>query len=169
LRRVILAICATAAGLVLLLSFKSHTQSAAPGTSPAAALGSPSPGPATGGDTGSGAAGGSTGAAKAPSSAAGTPVAGTAKTVTGAAWPTIYGPVQVQVTVKAGKITAVNALEYPAGTPRDEQINSYAIPQLNAETLAAGSANIDAVSGATYTSQGYIGSLQNALDKAGIS
>ncbi|MCW2893976.1 MAG: hypothetical protein JWO75_3465, partial [Actinomycetia bacterium] len=44
MRRVILAICATAAGLVLLLTFKTHTQSAAPGTSPAAALGSPSPG-----------------------------------------------------------------------------------------------------------------------------
>jgi len=177
LRRVIFAICATAVGLVLLLSFKSHTQSAGPGTSPAAALGSPSPGPGTGGDTGSGATGesagsttpDSTGAAKAPSSAAGSPAAGTAKTVTGAAWPTIYGPVQVQVTVKAGKITAVNALEYPAGSPRDEQINAYAIPLLNQETLAAGSANIDAVSGATYTSQGYIGSLQNALDKAGIS
>ena len=67
------------------------------------------------------------------------------------------------------KITAVNALEYPEGTPRDQQINSYAIPQLNQETLAADSAHIDTVSGATYTSGGYIGSLQNALDKAGIS
>jgi uncharacterized protein with FMN-binding domain len=86
--------------------------------------------------------------------------------VTGAAWPTIYGPVQVQITVRGGRVTAVTAVEYPADTPRDVQINQYAIPQLNAETLAAGSAQIDAVSGATYTSQGYIGSLQSALDKA---
>jgi uncharacterized protein with FMN-binding domain len=155
LRRVILAICATAAGLVLLLTFKTHTQSAAPGTSPAAALGSPSPG---------------TGGAAAPAStAAGTQAAGPAKTVTGAAWPTIYGPVQVRVTVKAGKVTGVTAVEYPTGTPRDEQINAFAIPQLNSEALAAGSAKIDTVSGATYTSGGYVGSLQNALDKAGIS
>lgn len=157
MRRVILAICATAAGLVLLLTFKTHTQSAAPGTSPAAALGSPSPG--TSGAAG-GAPPGSTGAA-AP--------AGTAKTVTGAAWPTIYGPVQVQVTVKAGKVTAVTAVVYPTGTPRDAQINAFAIPQLNSEALAAGSAKIDTVSGATYTTGGYVGSLQNALDKAGIS
>ena len=89
--------------------------------------------------------------------------------MTGTAWPTIYGPVQVQVTVAAGKVTAVKALEYPEESPRDYQINAFAIPQLNSEALAAGSAQIDAVSGATYTSQGYIGSLQNALDKAGIS
>jgi uncharacterized protein with FMN-binding domain len=161
LRRVILAICATAAGLVLLLTFKTHTQSAAPGTSPAAALGSPSPG--TGGTAGS------AGTAAPASTAAGTQAAGPAKTVTGSAWPTIYGPVQVRVTVKAGKVTAVTAVEYPTGTPRDAQINAFAIPQLNSEALAAGSAKIDTVSGATYTSGGYVGSLQNALDQAGIS
>jgi uncharacterized protein with FMN-binding domain len=163
MRRVILAICATAVGLVLLLSFKTHTQSAAPGTSPAAALGSPSPGPSgTAASTGTASTGGGTTGQTAP---AGT---GAAKTVTGAAWPTIYGPVQVRVTVKAGKLSAVTAVEYPTETPRDYQINSFAIPQLNAEALAAGSAKIDTVSGATYTSGGYIGSLQNALDKAGL-
>ena len=92
-----------------------------------------------------------------------------ARTVTGAACPTIYGPVQVKVTVRDGRVTAVTAVQYPTGTPRDQQINSYAIPQLNYEALAAGSARIDAVSGATYTSGGYVGSLQNALDKAGIA
>ncbi|HEY0932257.1 MAG TPA: FMN-binding protein, partial [Trebonia sp.] len=122
-----------------------------PGTGPAAALGSPSPG-------------------KSAAAAGGTAVSGGAgATVTGAAWPTIYGPVQVRVTVAGGKITAVRALEYPVDTPRDAQINSFAIPQLNSETLAAGNAKIDTVSGATYTSQGYIGSLQNALDQAGRS
>jgi uncharacterized protein with FMN-binding domain len=170
MRRVILAICATAVGLVLLLSFKSHTQSALPGASPAAALGSPSPG--AGGST---ASTGSTaaGTGKTPSSAAtgstgaASQTAGQAKTLTGAAWPTIYGPVQVRVTVKSGKVTAATAVEYPTETPRDYQINSFAIPELNSEAVAAGSARIDAVSGATYTSQGYLGSLQSALDKAG--
>ncbi len=89
--------------------------------------------------------------------------------MTGAAWPTIYGPVQVRVTVTDGRLTAVTATEYPEETPRDYQINSFAIPALNSEALAAGSAKIDTVSGATYTSGGYVGSLQNALDKAGIA
>ena len=64
--------------------------------------------------------------------------------------------------MKGGKITAVDATQYPEETPRDYQINSYAIPALNSETLAASSAGSDSISGATYTSQGYIGSLQNA-------
>jgi uncharacterized protein with FMN-binding domain len=173
LRRVILAICATAAGLVLLLSFKTHLQSGA-GASPAAALGTPAPGP--GGEAGSAAAPSgsaaaqSTGAAQASGKASASPPAsGAAKTVTGEATQTIYGPVQVQITVSGGKITAATALEYPEESPRDQQINSYAIPQLNQEAVTAGSANIHAVSGATYTSGGYIGSLQNAVDKAGIS
>ena len=162
MRRVILAICATAAGLVLLLSFKTHTQSGVAGASPAAALGSPAPG--------NNAASPSASASPAASGTAKSGTAGSAaaKTVTGAAWPTIYGPVQVKITVAGGKVTAATAVEYPLGTPRDQQINSYAIPQLNAEAVAAGSAHIDAVSGATYTSQGYIGSLQSALDKAGL-
>jgi uncharacterized protein with FMN-binding domain len=160
MRRAVLAICATAVALVLLLSFKTHTQSAAPGASPAAALGSPTPGGATG-STGTRSTG-------TPSTGTGSTGTGAAKTVTGAAWPTIYGPVQVRVTVTAGKLTAVSAVEYPTDTPRDYQINAFAIPQLNAEALAAGSAKIDTVSGATYTSGGYVGSLQNALDKAGL-
>jgi uncharacterized protein with FMN-binding domain len=163
MRRVILAICATAVGLVLLLSFKTHTQTAAPGASPAAALGSPSPGPSgTTASTGTASTAGGTTSQTAPAST------GAAKTFTGAAWPTIYGPVQVRVTVKAGKLSAVTAVEYPTDTPRDYQINTFAVPQLNAEALAAGSAKIDTVSGATYTSGGYVGSLQNALDKAGL-
>jgi uncharacterized protein with FMN-binding domain len=134
------------------------------GTAPAAATGSPPPG----GDTGtSGASAGTPSAAG--TATAGTPAGGGAgKTVTGAAWPTIYGPVQVRITVAGGRITAATAVEYPTGTPRDEQINAFAIPQLNQEAVAAGSAHIDTVSGATYTSGGYIGSLQSALDKTGL-
>ena len=170
MRRVILAICATAAALVALLSFKTHTQTGI-GSSPAAALGTPAPG--TGDTAATAAPSPDASAVKAKSSTSkGTPKASTgsttAKTVTGEAWPTIYGPVQVQVTVSGGKVTAVTATEYPEETPRDYQINSYAIPQLNSEATAAGSASIDSVSGATYTSQGYIGSLQSALDKAGL-
>ncbi|HTR91527.1 MAG TPA: FMN-binding protein [Trebonia sp.] len=176
MRRVILAIVSTAIGLVFLLSFKTHTQSAI-GT-PAAALGTPTPG--TGAGTASASASPSASSAKKTStkkasaksgSTSATPSASTAsasKTVTGEAVDTIYGPVQVKITVKGGKITAVTATEYPQESPRDYQINSYAIPALNQETLAASSANIDSISGATYTSQGYIGSLQSAIDQAGL-
>jgi uncharacterized protein with FMN-binding domain len=156
MRRVILAIVATAAVLVILLSFKTHPMSA--GTAPAAAIGSPPPG----GDTGTSAASAGTGTASTP------PGGGAGKAVTGAAWPTVYGPVQVRITVAGDRITGATAVEYPTGTPRDEQINAYAIPQLNQEAVTAGSAHIDTVSGATYTSGGYVGSLQSALDKAGI-
>jgi uncharacterized protein with FMN-binding domain len=162
LRRVILAICATAAALALLLSFKTHTQSA-PGESPAAALGTPAPG------TASGAAASAAAPESGGAETSGAGGAGAARTVTGDEVNTIYGPVQVKITVSGGKVSAAAAVEYPTESPRDYQINSFAIPQLNSEAVAAGSAHIDAVSGASYTSQGYIGSLQSALDKAGIS
>ncbi len=86
--------------------------------------------------------------------------------VTGGAVPTPLGPVQVKVVFDGTRITGVDVLEEPDSTPRDEQINAQAVPLLTQETLAAQNANIDAVSGATFTSQGYIGSLQSALDAA---
>jgi serine/threonine-protein kinase len=84
------------------------------------------------------------------------------QTFTGTGVETIYGPVQVQLTVAHSKITTVKELQ-----PSSDSIGSDAISQLNQEALTAQSASIDAVSGATYTSAGYIQSLQSALDKAG--
>ncbi|HEX3650424.1 MAG TPA: FMN-binding protein [Pseudonocardiaceae bacterium] len=133
MRRVILAVVSTVTGLVLLLSFKTHSTT----TSTAA-----------------------------PPAAIGTTSTGT-RTVTGDAADTQFGPVQVRISVANGKVTNATAVEYPTGTPRDAQINAYAIPVLNQEAAQAGSADIDMVSGATYTSQGYLQSLQSALDKAG--
>ena len=152
MRRVILAIVSTVVGLVLLLTFKTHSISGA--GSPPAAIGTPSAGQGGAGQSGTGqGTGGSTAGAT---------------TVTGAAASTIYGPVQVQIMVKGGKVTAAKAVEYPQDTPRDSQINAFAIPVLDREAASVGSAKIDMVSGATYTSQGYITSLQNALDQAKI-
>ncbi|MCD7442016.1 FMN-binding protein [Streptomyces lincolnensis] len=113
---------------------------------------------ATGG-SGSGAAQGS-GAGQ----DAGAPQA--AKTVTGSVAQTQYGPVQVRVTVAGGKITKAEAVQTPKGGQSD-QITANAVPKLNQAAVAAGTANIDAVSGATYTSAGYKESLQSALDQAG--
>jgi uncharacterized protein with FMN-binding domain len=82
---------------------------------------------------------------------------------------TRWGPVQVQITVTNGKITAAQALVYPQENGRDQEINAYAVPQLNTEAVKAQSGNIDAVSGATVTSDGYIQSLQSAVDQAHLS
>ena len=84
-------------------------------------------------------------------------------TFTGSNEGTNYGPVQVQITVADGKITAANDVQQPS-----DSIASNAVSQLNGEVLQAQSANIQAVSGATYTSQGYISSLQQAVDQAGL-
>ncbi|GGS68612.1 MULTISPECIES: FMN-binding protein [Streptomyces] len=89
-----------------------------------------------------------------------------AKTVTGTAAQTQYGPVQVRVTVAGGKITKAEAVQAPKGG-RSDQITSSSVPRLNQAAVAAGNAQIDAVSGATYTSAGYKQSLQSALDQAG--
>jgi uncharacterized protein with FMN-binding domain len=166
MRRVILAIVTTAVALVLLLTFKTQTQSAGPAGSPASVVGSPTPGTTSPGGTG-----GTSPESTARTSPTGTSThgSGVTRTVTGNVAQTVYGPVQVKITVKDGRITAATAVQYPSGTPRDYQINSYAIPQLNAAAVAAGNAKIDSVSGATYTSGGYITSLQSAVDKAGIA
>jgi uncharacterized protein with FMN-binding domain len=76
--------------------------------------------------------------------------------------------VQVQLTVAGGVITDVTVVEYPSGNGKDQQINARALPVLVQETLDAQSARIDMVSGATVTSEGYLESLQGALDQAGL-
>jgi uncharacterized protein with FMN-binding domain len=104
-----------------------------------------------------------------PSTGAGaSPDPGTAKkvVVNGSSVGTPYGPVQVQLTIVGSKIVSAVAIDYPQGGGRDREINSIAIPLLQQETVAAQSAQIDTISGATYTSDGYVQSLQSALDAA---
>jgi len=79
---------------------------------------------------------------------------------------TRWGPVQVQITVANGTITDVTVPVYPTNNHRDIEINDQALPILIRETTRAQSAEIDLVSGATVTSQGYIESLQEAIDQA---
>ncbi|MEU9478487.1 FMN-binding protein [Streptomyces sp. NPDC048191] len=148
LRRIVLASAATVSGMVLLLSLKPHTGP----TLATADTKSPSV------SSGSAPAGGSTPGTK----------GAVTKTATGETVQTRWGPVQVRVTIRSGKLTDVTAVQYPRDNPRDQEINSYALPQLRREALAAQSAEIDMVSGATYTSTGYKQSLQSALDSAGL-
>jgi len=153
LRRIVLASAVTASGLVMLLALKPHTVpevTAAPAPTSSSSSGS---GSSSGSSSGTGSGGSTT--------------TGT-KTVTGDTVQTRWGPVQVKITVTNGKITDVTAVQSPSDNPRDQEINSYALPQLKSEALAAQSAKIDTVSGATYTSDGYRQSLQSALDSAGL-
>jgi hypothetical protein len=90
-----------------------------------------------------------------------------ARTVQGPTVNTRWGPVQVAITVQDGRLVDVSALELPVGG-RSGQISSYVAPILRSEALAAQGANIDGVSGATFTSVAYARSLQAALDSAGI-
>lgn len=165
-----LAIASLLLGAGLVLGFKAPDD----GTTLGAADGG------TGSTGGSGTNGsgtnGSGDAARGPSATSGTNGSGsraTAKpatgsgTVSGSLISTRYGPVQVQVTVSNGKVTAITAVQLPSGG-RSGMISQYAAPILTQEALAAQSASIDLVSGATYTSLAYEKSLQAALDSAGI-
>jgi uncharacterized protein with FMN-binding domain len=75
---------------------------------------------------------------------------------------------QVEIVVSEGKITDVKTLRETNQGGRSVQISNYAVPILRKEVLAAQSANVDSVGGATYTSDGYLSSLQSGLDKAGL-
>jgi hypothetical protein len=155
---VILAVTGTIAGLVALLSFKSHSP-AVPVTSTSGTAGSAaSSAPASSGGSGS------VPGEFPQGSAAGSLTAGESA-INGKVAQTAYGPVQVQLVVRNSKIVKVAILEQPANTMHDIQIGEFAFPKLISETLAAQDAKIDAVSGASYTSAGYISSLQSALGK----
>lgn len=79
---------------------------------------------------------------------------------------TRYGPVQVQVQVSNGSLIEVAVAQFPDGDRKSVRINERALPTLRSEVLSAQSADVDTVSGATYTSNGYVVSLQSALDRA---
>ena len=89
-------------------------------------------------------------------------------TYKGKAASTRYGPVQVEIDVSGGRMSDIRVIQYPTRDRQDVMINNYALPILIQESLAAQSANVDTVSGATYTSIGYKQSLQSAIDQAGI-
>ncbi|MFE4576462.1 FMN-binding protein [Streptomyces chartreusis] len=139
IRRVVLAGAATVSGIVLLLSLKPASD---PGSAQAAGVDAPPAASAQGGAQAAGSG-----------------------TVTGEAAQTQYGAVQVRLTVSNGKITRAEAVQAPKGGQSD-QITANAVPKLNQAVVAAQGADIDAVSGATYTSAGYKESLQSAIDKA---
>lgn len=189
MRRILLWAMSTLSAVVLLFSYKTSTNSSAaaviPQTSAQAPIvggaapttGSTSSGSTSSGSTSSGnsssgnSSSGSTASGSTTTAAPSIPDSTTATgttTVPGSVAQTRWGPVQVQITVDGGKVTQVSVLQYPDGNGKDQQINARALPVLIRETVSAQSADIDMVSGATVTSQGYLTSLQSALDQAGL-
>jgi uncharacterized protein with FMN-binding domain len=196
MRRAVLTLSGTVAGLAALFSFKTHVPGAAPVAEPSTPAGLSVSAPATpaASAAGSASASPSPSAKKTPKASTPATPSAPAKTTQAATHPTKapsssappkpppttapakpsgnftgpnedtqYGPVQVQITVANGKISAANDVQQP-----EDSIGANAVSQLNSEVLTAQSANIQAVSGATYTSNGYIASLQQAVDQAGL-
>lgn len=182
MRRFSAVFVATVAGLVVLLSFKT-TQAKAPrpaalsGITPGATSAPPdSSAPVSSPPVSSAPVSSAPASSAAPSTATPTPKptpkpSSTTKTVTGSAITVgegrrVFGVVQVRLTLTNGKITAATAVQSPQNDSRSSQISQYSIPTLSREVLSAQSASIDAVSGATYTSNAYAQSVQAALDAA---
>jgi uncharacterized protein with FMN-binding domain len=164
MRRAPIVLTATVLGTAGVLLFKPLPVSSLTGTSSA-----------TGGSTGSATSSDSSSSSSSSSSAAATPSSsasgnsGSAKSAAGAVETDRYGDTQVKVTITNGKITDVTVLAYNEGDPRSAEISQQAIPILREEVLSKQTAAVDAVSGATYTSNAYEASLQSALDKDGYT
>jgi uncharacterized protein with FMN-binding domain len=152
MRRIVMWFLSTVTAVVLLFGY--HTSTSGPTSTDTAVVSS----------SGDGAGGSPTQSGSDATS--GSESAGT--TVTGDSVDTRWGPVQVEITVANGTITAVDVPVYPDNNPKDQEINSYAVPTLIQETLDSQSGDIDMISGATVTSDGYLQSLQSALDEAGL-
>ena len=149
MKRSPLVLSATVAGTAGILAFHAHTPAVQTATA------------STKTTTAATATATATAASSKSSSASGT--------ATGDAIDTRYGAAQVKVTVKNGKITAVEAVALQSNDPRSQQISGYAAPILQQEVLSKQTSAVDAVSGATYTSASYLQSVQSALDKLGYN
>lgn len=172
MRKIITGLMGTISGVALLFSY--HTSTATQAATVAATAtatedsqsAATTPNAAESQGSSSSSSSGSTASEPSSSAQATESTAGVSGTFTGDAVQTRYGAVQVEITVQDGVITSSAAIQYPNRDRHDQQINSYAVPVLNAEAVDAQSAHIDAVSGATYTSVGYVRSLQSAIDEA---
>jgi uncharacterized protein with FMN-binding domain len=155
MRRAATVIASTAGGLALIAAFHTSPEGSLPvadattTTVPASTTAPSTTAPSPGG-----------GAAPTTTAPAAT------RTVDGPVIGTDYGDVQVRIVLTGSRITDAQTLKLPSDRSRSRRISQAAGPLLITETLKAQSAKIDAVSGATYTSEGYLESLQGALDKA---
>jgi uncharacterized protein with FMN-binding domain len=170
-RALVLSILSSAA--VLLVGWQLGAQEqASTSTDPSVSAASPAPVPNAAASTPSAAPtvapSPSSSSADDPAADAAPAVTGASGTFTGTSTQTRYGEVQVQITVVSGKITDVTTPRLTGDDSRSVSINNRAAPVLRQRVLTAQSANVQSVSGATYTSEGYLSSLQSALDQAGL-
>ncbi len=161
MRRIVTAILSTITAVVLIFGYHTSTNNTASAASPV--VQQPAP-PSSATPSRSGKKSGSSTPSPSPASRSSQPTP--SATYTGGVADTQWGPVQVQITVHDHKITRARAVQYPQGTSNDAQINSYALPVLDQQVIQKQSARIDTVSGATVTSDGYLQSLQSAIDAA---
>jgi uncharacterized protein with FMN-binding domain len=169
-RRISFWVLSTISATVLLFGFDASQRGVGTGTTPAVLSGSSS---GTSGKAGTDTSRSGSSSTNDPNGTTGSSSRATSpptatSTVTGQVAQTQWGPVQVRLTIAGGSITKVTILQYPNGNPRDVELANYSLPVLIRETIANQSAHIDMVSGATYTSAGYIQSLQSALDQADL-
>jgi len=165
-RRAVVTILATALGLVLLFSFKTPDNSDISGGPLAVTRGTPAPIATSPRASQQGPGGGAsprTGSSLSPASPSPNSIGG--QQVDGDVVQTQFGDVQVRLIETAGRITDVKALQLPFDRRRSNEISQYSEPILHDEALQAQSAQIDTISGATYTSEAYRMSLQSALDR----
>jgi uncharacterized protein with FMN-binding domain len=165
MRRFLAALSLTIAGLAFVLGFKTRepvAPDAAGTTQPTGGATTTLPANTT---TTTGGTGAST--TEATPATVTTTTAGTVE-ATGTTVQTPYGPVQVAIVVENGVLVDVAPLQLPGGNGESNAINSYAAPLLEEMALQAQSAQIDVVSGATFTSAAYARSLQAALDQVGL-
>ena len=149
-------------------SAAASTSAGTAGTTGTGSSGSSAAGAAGAGTTGSTASGGTgtgSGMAAEPTTGAAAKAGGT---YAGSVVQTRFGAVQVQITVKAGSITDVEALQLTDDDRKSIQISNRAAPLLRAEVLAAQSADVQTIGGATVTSDAYLSSLQAAIDAANL-
>ncbi len=171
MKKTVTAVMGAISAIVLSGSYYASLRGTAPSSSSAPQVSITSLGSSGTQSSGSTTSSGSTSSSNTRTSPGSTPATSTAAssmkdgTYTGSTVQNPYGAVQVQITISGGRITAVNVPQYPSGG-RSDEINARAVPTLVSETLGAQSARVDMVSGATFTSEGYTTSLQNALDQA---
>ena len=173
MRRIALFVLSTLSTMVLLFGYSTSSSGPLATSAPTSIQSGPitSSSGSTSGSTSESASGStSSGSTSSGSSSSGGTASGSGSPgstdVTGSVADTQWGPVQVRLTVTGGTISKVTVLQYPSGNGKDQEINDYALPILTQETVDAQSAQIDMVSGATVTSNGYLESLQSALDQA---
>ena len=167
MRRYQLVIGGTVAGVAAVLAFPTHRASLKVPTASASSSGTPTTAGGTTSTTSAPpAAGGATSATTSPPTTA---QAAATRSATSSTQSDQYGDIAVRVTVTGSKITGIKIASIDETDSRSEQIDRYAVPQLEQQVLDAGSPNIDGVSGATFTSQAFVNAVADALNKLGVS